>query len=234
MRISKMILGGAAIAAAGVLSSVPGWATSIGNTSCSTQDLCSYVITMPTIVNGVETSSTAQFDITFANGPFGAMGSNLVSYSFSGSPLPGGSADSEGYPIAWTSATETISNSQDLELVLEYSDGGGNLLAFDFIEPYSFWSLTGQQSFASDAGVTAYGLQYYDPNNPSNEVWGTTNVGSSYFYVADGAVSDPVCDQCSVSVSAVTVTPEPGSLWLLGTGLVGLAGMMRRKLGQNA
>jgi hypothetical protein len=47
----------------------------------------------------------------------------------------------------------------------------------------------------------------------------------------DYSIVDPMV---SGSIGSITPIPEPSSLWLLGSGLVGLAGMVRRKIGLRA
>ncbi len=59
--------------------------------------------------------------------------------------------------------------------------------------------------------------------------------GSNFLNGVDGGetYSDPMVSG-SLTPTEDTPTPEPSSLWLLGSGLAGLAGMVRRKIGRRA
>jgi hypothetical protein len=62
-----------------------------------------------------------------------------------------------------------------------------------------------------NTGITVYGATFQ----------GTINTGKGYF---NGSTS------LSSGDTNIVVVPEPGTLGLLGTGLIGLAGVMLRKM----
>lgn len=185
--------------------------------TCPKSEICSwsYVITMPTISGGMETTPTAQFDMTSPTAPANVV---LDSYSSIGSPLPGGSF----VGTAFSGAYELNVIGAITELTLEYSDSSSDLLAFDFIEPDSFWAQIGTQTFASDSAAVAYGALYFEPGGAT--VFGDTNVGASWNLA--GADISP-CSSCTLTTTENMVpVPEGGAALLyllLGAASVGLA-----------
>jgi hypothetical protein len=194
-------------------------------------DTYTYNINIPDLSD----AGSAQFTFSTTNGWFGDPSSAWAGFSYSGSPLADGSLNL----VSTTSGSSQPGGDNDLtEILLDYTDGSGNSAAFAFLENAAFWGAPGSAlSFNNGAAGSAYGLIYQDPSDLTSQTWGFTNTGASFTTWLNGVQTDPPCDSCSITIDAeppVTDTPEPGSLLLFGSGLLGLAGMVRRKIGLRA
>ncbi|HEY8310459.1 MAG TPA: PEP-CTERM sorting domain-containing protein [Gemmatimonadaceae bacterium] len=108
----------------------------------------------------------------------------------------------------------------------------GGFVSYDNL----FWP-AGSPQTASDypphgGFLDIYGLLFNIGNGQFVNIWsnGSSENGGPASYGFSVSNADRSLDYVGGGVSTTT-TPEPGTLWLVGSGLVGLVGMRRRTLG---
>ena len=107
--------------------------------------------------------------------------------------------------------------------------GDGGVATFDNL----FWPMGAPATCVGFPGVgglfDTYGLMFGIGNGQYVNVW-SNGVGNNGAVDYGAMVSTAAMNQDYVGGGiTTTTTPEPGTLWLIGTGLVGVAGMLKRK-----
>ena len=164
---------------------------------------------------GLSLSGSVLVAVNGLNGGGLITGSNLGSVSFSTGALTSGSLQMGGTFAAggWFTITGNGMNGVP----------DGTIFSGTFTGPVTWtmvtlangthnYTLTGSLSGTNAAGGMVYGVT----------VQLTVNTGKGFF---NGSTKISSGD-----TNISTTVPEPGSLTLMGTGLIGLAGMLRRKL----
>ena len=114
----------------------------------------------------------------------------------------------------------------------------GGTATFSFANPteyFGFW-ITGIQSvFTSTFTVSYNGADGQTLNIPINmnggaQYFGFTDAGNAFNSVTISNLSNDAWGIDDAAYNAGTSTPEPSSLLLLGSGALGLAGIIRRKM----
>jgi hypothetical protein len=164
---------------------------------------------------GTSGITSVQSQLTSFNGIVAPKGHSLGTVSFSTGALVSGSIAAGGVFSATGSSFVVIGKGN-------YGEPKGTIFSGSFVGPIS-WTLTsppGQKNLTYTLSGTIQGMLYN-----GRMVTGTT---TQNIFTVQGQLAQGIGH---IRVGTTTIyTPEPGTLGLLGTGLLGIAGMFRRKL----
>jgi len=163
------------------------------------------------------------YDLAWSGATFGNNATATGQITLDLTTLPNPAA--QGYDLSNDTASLTVT-------VVGASSGNGTWTKADL--GFTFWwtggvalnmnqQLVGQATLGNPWGTP-------DGNSGDFNLFFNNNGPSGTFYftlTTDGGTQDPML---LTSFAPVSSTPEPGTLIMLGTGVLGLAGTLRRKL----
>ena len=226
VQLLKHRLAFAALAVVVVLAAVPGWANQVQVYSQAPDFLGLYASQNDTATGGFGSFATAYDDFTLASA------TTITQVNWVGGYY---NPQSAGSITAWTVGFFADNAGIPGSLLASFNfagNGGETFLQNDTIGDPTY-SYTEMLSFNAAAG-TKYWLAVM-PDLAFPPQWGWTSSsqgdGTSYQVYFGLGSSNPTDLAFSLYETQNSTTPEPGSMMLLGTGIIGLAGILRRKLG---
>jgi len=140
-----------------------------------------------------------------------------------------------GTITAWTVGFYADSSGQPGALISSFAisgNGGETFLQNDTLGDPVYSYNSGLLSFAASAGTPYWLSVVPDLAFPPQWGWTTSSTGDGVAWQTYFGVGSQIPSDLAYSLyrTQTTTVPEPGSLMLLGSGILGVAGMLRRRL----